>query len=457
MDYVKKRDLILNGKLSKVILTLALPIMFNNLIQTMYNLADTFWVSKLGHIQVAASTFVWPVLFLMISLGIGINVAGTSMISQYTGANNKEKAKEVATQIFIFSIIFSSVLSIIGYFASPLIVKVMGATGELFYNSNVYLKIMFFDFPGLFIFSIFTAIRQAQGDTLTPMILNVAACLLNVLLDPVFIFPLKLGIGGAAIATVLSKVVFIPYILYLLFTKKDGVHLSIKDLKFKKEILKKIIKIGLPSSIGQSGEALGFIILNMLIASYGSYTLAAFGIGNRINSIVMMPALGIGNALVSIIGQNIGADNLDRAKEAFKTSMFLSISILLIGGTILFLISKYVIGIFTTDINVLRDGTLYLKLISATLPFMGIFQICVGTFQGSGHTIYSMIMEMSRLWLIRLPLVTIFKLYTSLGSSGVWIAMIISNGIICIVGLLIYKSGKWQNKIIKKEYSKLTA
>lgn len=451
MNYNHKREMILHGNMRKVLLVLAVPIMFNNLIQTLYNLADMYWVSKIGSIQVAATGFVWPVLFFMISLGMGMTIAGTSLISQYIGFNEKKEASLIASQLFSFCIILGIVLSIIGYILTPYIIKFMGADSNLFSVSSTYLKIMFFDIPCLFILLVFASIRQAQGDTLSPMILNVVCVISNIVLDPLFIFKFNMGIKGAAIATVLSKLIFTPYVIYILIWKREGIHLSVKYLKLKKQIIKKILKVGLPTSIGQSGAALGFIILNAFIVLYGNHTLAAFNIGNKINSIVMMPAMGIGSALAAIIGQNLGAGQVSRAKYAFKTAITISLIFLCIGGTLLFLFAGNVIKIFVTsakDIEVISQGKYYLKIMSAGLPLMGIFQVLMGTFEGSGHTLYSMFMDMARLWLIRLPMIVCFQKFTNLGSCTIWYSMVSSNAIICSIGIMIYLSGKWQHNII---------
>ncbi|WP_069650673.1 MATE family efflux transporter [Caloranaerobacter ferrireducens] len=450
MDYNKKRELILNGSMPKVILTLSLPIMFNNFVQTIYNLTDTFWVSKLGSIEVAAMTLVWPIIFLLMSLGIGVSIAGTALISQYVGSDNLDDATDVAGQIISFSFVFSLVLGIIGSLLSPSIVKAMGGKGQLLINATNFLRVIFLGMPTMFIFFAFNSIKQGQGDTITPMKYSTASVVLNMILDPIFIFVFNMGIKGAAIATVISRGIFAFYAVYALFTKTDGIHLNIKHLHINKTVLTKLIKIGLPSSIGQSTTAFGFAILNVFIISFGNSTMAAFGIGNRINSLILMPAMGIGSALATIIGQNLGANNINRAKKAVKTSTILTTIFLVFGGSILFTFAEKIINLFTNDPEVLSQGTYYLKLISASLPFMGFFQIFIGTFQGSGHTISAMILMMGRLWGLRIPLIVLFKKFTDLGTNSVWFAMVLSNAIICLVGLGIYMTGKWQKKVIKE-------
>lgn len=450
MSHIDKRKFILEGKVTKVILTLALPVMFNNLSQTLYNLADAFWVSRLGEIEFAATAFVWPVLFLIIALGMGMNIAGTALISQHIGAKETNEANKVAGQLFSFSIILSIGFAILGYVLTPYILKAMGAKGVLFDYSSQYLGIMFFDIPILYIVFIFGAIRHAQGDTKTPMIINVLSVILNIILDPIFIFTFNLGIRGAAIATILSKAIFSIYIIYLLFFKRDGIYITKESIRLNKKIISKIIKIGLPASLGQAGSAIGFMVLNGFVVSFGEYTLAAFGIGNRITSLVFMPAAGIGSALATIIGQNLGADNIIRARESFKKSLILVLSFMGMGAIILIPFAEKVIRIFADNPEVISQGTYYLTLIAASLPLMGIFNCLMGVFQGSGHTIYTMYMNLGRLWCLRIPMILLFKNFTNLGTKSVWFAMVISNFIICCFGLLMYRYGKWQEKVSGK-------
>lgn len=452
MNFKEKQKLILEGNMPKVILTLAAPIMFNNLVQTLYNLADTYWVSKLGTNPMASITLVFPVLFLTLSVGTGINIAGTALISQYVGSNEQKDATRVATQMFSFSIVLSIILGIIGYFSTPYIVKAMGGEGDVFTYSTQYLSIMFWEIPGMFLFLVYTSIKQGQGDTVTPMILNVAGVILNIILDPIFIFTFGMGIRGAAIATVLSRMIFALYAVYTLFVHKNGIYLDKNNLKLERKTLSEIINIGLPASLGQSASAFGFIILNGFVISYGANTLAAFGIGNRINSLILMPVMGIGSSLATIIGQNLGANKKDRSKLAVKTALKLSTTFMITGGIIMFIISSNIVSIFVKDDpDVFGQSLNYLRLISASLPLMGFFQVFVGTFQGSGHTVYAMMMDMGRLWCLRIPLIMLFKKYTQWGSNGVWYAMVLSNALICVFGLTIYLSGKWQKQVIKKK------
>jgi putative MATE family efflux protein len=451
MNFLEKKELILNGNIKKMILYLSVPIMLNNLIQTIYNLTDIFFIGKLPGNKIASISFVWPIIFFMLSFGIGISVAGSGLISQYIGSNQEKKARRISGQIITFSIVFSIVFGIIGSIFSFQILGFMGAKGELLIYADKYLNIMFLGMPTMFIMFSYNAIKNGEGDTFTPMIITLVSVILNIFLDPILMFTFHLGIEGAAIATVISRGIFGTYALYTLFTKNNELQLHLSDLKIEKNLLKKLLQIGLPASIGQSTAALGFAVLNIFIVSFGEETLTAFTLGNRISSLIMMPAMGIGSALAPIVGQNIGANQINRAKESIKTSVIMSTVFLVFGGIIILYFSDNVLNLFTTNAEIIRQGIPYMRLITLSLPLMGYFQILNGIFQGSGHTKSSMFLMIGRLWILRIPTIIIFKNFTNLGYFGVWYAMILSNFITVLVGYLIYKTGKWETKVIKEK------
>jgi len=454
MNLKEKKELILHGSIMKTLIVLATPIMLNNFVMTLYSLTDTYWISRLGSEEIAAMTLVNPVVFLTLSVALGMNIAGTTLISQYIGSNQEEKADKVASQLFSFLLVLSGVVGGAGYFLTPWIVSLMGGSGNVHIYSTQYLEIMFLEMPVIFMFIVYNAILQGQGDTFTPMVLNVGGSLLNIVLSPIFIFGVgfipHMGIRGAAIATLISRAVFVVYGIYTLFIQKKGVSIKKRYLNPDSLILKRILKVGVPASIGQSATAFGFIVLNIFIIGYGSSVLAAFGIGNRIISVIMMPAMGIGNAVAPIVGQNLGADQINRVRSTFKISISMSTLLMGIGGMLTYYFAEDLTKIFTEgDPFVTGLGTDFLQLIALSIPLMGIFEIFIGIFQGSGHTMYAMFMNMFRLWGIRIPMIYLLGRFTDLGPEAIWYSMVTSNLIICIIGFGIYLSGKWGKKVVE--------
>ncbi len=447
----ENQELILQGNIIKAILVLAGPIMMNNVVQSVYNLTDTYFVSQLGSIPMAAMTLVWPIVFFFLAVGIGINIAGTSLIAQYIGDGRKEEARRVAGEVISISLLLSLSLGIPAAILSPQLIRFMGGEGEVLQNGVAFLRVMLLGMPSLFLFLAYAAILQGQGDTFTPMKLKLSSLVLNIVLDPVLIFTLNFGIAGAAIATVFSRGIFAIYGMKTLFNAPDDkLEITLEDLYPGRKMIK-LIKIGLPNCIGQSMAAFGYMFLNMFIIAYGNETIAAFGIGNRISSFVLMPAMGIGTALATIVGQNLGAEQILRARKAVKTSALLSSMIMGGLGLAFYRFIPGLTGFFTEQEIVYTQTVDYLRLIILTLPLMGFFQVFIGTYQGSGHTIYAMLMMGGRLWALRIPLILFFREFTALGPTGVWYAMVLSNFLISLVGLGIYFSRRWENRVISEE------
>ncbi len=445
------QDIILNGSIIKSVLVLAGPIMINNMVQAVYNLTDTFFVSQLGSLPMAAMTLAWPVVYFFLAIGIGMNIAGTSLIAQYIGDGRKEEARQVSGELISISFILSLIMGLIAAVFTPHIISFMGGEGEVLRHGVIFLRIMMVGMPGLFLFLAYSAILQGQGDTFTPMKLKLVSLVLNIVLDPLLIFGLNFGIAGAAIATIFSRGIFALYGLKTLTDySPDRIQIRLADLKPGTKMLK-LFKVALPNCIGQSMEAFGFIFLNMFIIAYGNETIAAFGIGNRISSFTLMPAMGIGTALATVVGQNLGADQILRARKAVKLSALISALLLGATGLAFFNFIPTLTGFFTGEEVVYNQTVDYLQLIILTLPLMGFFQVFIGTFQGSGHTVYAMIMMVGRLWLMRIPLIIFFRTYTDLGPTGVWYAMILSNLFVSLLGLAIYFARTWESKVIRDE------
>lgn len=445
MEALRKRKMILEGNIYKVIIILSLPIMLNNLIQTMYNLTDTYFLSKLGAIEVASMTLAWPVVFLQLALGVGVGIAGTTLISQNIGANKIDEAKKVAGQLVSFAMGFSVLLSISGVISTPYILKIMGATGQIYSNAYIYLILIVGGAPLMYASFVYSSIKQGEGDTISPMILSLISVTINVILDPIFIFYFDLGIKGAALATLLSRGIMSFYIVYQLFIKDTPMKLTFKDLKPEFSYIKKLTKLGIPASIGQATIAMGFVVLNSFVNTYGELTLAAFGIGNRINGLIVMPAMGIGGAVSAIVGQNIGNNDVKRVKECVFKSSILGAIFSVIGTTILLVWGRSIVRFFSTNDNIIYLGNEYLKYISLSLIGLAILPIITGALQGAGQTKKAMYLSMSRLWAFRLPTLLLLPYFIGKTEDVIWYSISSSNIIAMLIAIYFYRRTKFKS------------
>ncbi|MBQ6695505.1 MAG: MATE family efflux transporter [Lachnospiraceae bacterium] len=453
MKTLKKNniELILHGSLFRAIVALAIPVVINSFLQTMYNLTDTYWLGQIGTEQLAAINLVTPLQNIIINFGSGITAAGAVLIAQYIGAGAKKDAVSMANQIFVCAMLFGVACSTLCFLTTPGIVGWLGAEGETFRHSVTYLRIVIWDMPFLFMVNIFQAIHQAQGDTLKPMLLNLAGISLNMILDPVLMIILDMGTAGAALATLTAKAVPAVIAFVLLSRPGSDLRLQRKYMKVEWEKLKLILQIGLPTAIGGSAMQFGFLLMSRNVFEYGTQAMAAYGIGNRVNGLITLPSNGIGSATATIVGQNIGARQQDRAERGYKISMRICVTFLFIGGMILSrdAISTAIVSIFSEDSEVIAMAADFLSIMAFWCFTNGVYNATTGLFQGTGHTEVTMAVDATRLWVFRFLTLWFCETILHMGVRSVWYSVVVSNGICSVILYILYRAGIWKKPKIK--------
>lgn len=442
------RDLILSGNMMRAILSIAVPVVINSFLQTMYNLTDTFWLGKLGTYELAAINLVTPLQNIVVNFGSGITVAGSVLIAQYIGARRDDQARAMANQIFACAMIFAVVCAGLIAIFTPGIVTWLGADGNTWKYACTYMQIVILDMPFLYTVNIFASIHQAQGDTVRPMFLNLGGICLNMVLDPLFMIGLKGGVAGAALATVMAKAVPAVIAFWLLNRKNQLVNLDLRHLKFEKEKLKSIVTIGLPTAIGGSTMQFGFLLMSRNVFKYGTEAMAAYGIGNKVNGLISLPSNGIGSAVATIVGQNVGAKQLDRAEKGYKLSMKISVIFLFVGGMILSRepVSTAIVSIFSDDPSVIAMAADFLSIMAFWCFTNGVYNSTTGLFQGTGHTEVTMAVDVSRLWVFRFATLFVCENWLHMGVRSVWYSVVVSNGISAVILFVLYKTRLWSRK-----------
>lgn len=455
MNILKKednRDLILNGNILQAILSIAIPVVINSFLQTMYNLTDTYWLGKIGTEQLAAINLVTPVQNIILNFGTGITVAGSVLIAQYIGARDDENAKSMANQIFACAMIFAFICAGICFISTPAIVHWLGADGNTYEYGKIYLRIVVLDMPLLYTINIYNAIHQAQGDTVRPMLLNFLGILINMVLDPLLMITFNLNITGAALATLLAKAPSTVIAFYALTRPTQLISLDLRHLKFEKAKMKSILRVGLPTAIGGSTMQLGFLLMSKNVYKYGTEAMAAYGIGNKVNSLITLPTNGIGSAVATIVGQNIGASQPDRAKRSYQLSRNISVAFLFIGGFILSRtpISTAIVSIFSDDSSVIAMAADFLSIMAFWCWTNGIYNSTIGLFQGTAHTEVTMLVDASRLWVFRFLTLFVCESILHMGVRSIWYSVVVSNGISALILFVLYRLNIWRKPAVKK-------
>lgn len=449
----KNREQILSGNMMKAILALAVPVIINSFLQTMYNLTDTYWLGTLGTEELAAINLITPVQNIVVNFGSGITVAGSVLIAQYIGAGKREDARSMANQIFACAVLFAVLCALVCNLTTPAIVTWLGAEGDTWTYSRIYMQLVILDMPFLYTVNIYAAIHQAQGDTVRPMLLNLLGITFNMVLDPLFMVGFRWGVAGAALATVMAKAVPAAIAFILLHSQTAPIRLELKRLKFEREKLKSIVVIGLPTAIGGSTMQFGFLLMSKSVFKYGTQAMAAYGIGNKVNGLISLPSNGIGSAVATIVGQNVGAGQLERAREGYKLSMKMIVVFLFVGGMILsrMPISTAIVRIFSEDGEVIAMAAEFLSIMAFWVFTNGVYNSTMGLFQGCGHTEVTMLVDVSRLWVFRFATLYVCERLLHMGVRSIWYSVVVSNGISAVLLYLVYLTGYWKKARIRQK------
>ncbi len=448
----KNIELILHGSLVRAMLAIAIPVVINSFLQTMYNLTDTYWLGQLGTSELAAINLITPVQNIVISFGGGVTTAGAVMIAQYIGAGRQDSAKRIANHIFAVAMAFSLLCASLLAILTPGIVSWLGAEGTTRQNAVTYLRLVILDMPFLFMVNIYQAVRQAQGDTVRPMLLNLLGIAVNMVFDPLLMVVIPLGAAGAARATALAKA--LPAGLafsFLLRCWEEAVYLDVHEMRPTRQSLLDILRIGLPTAIGGSVMHLGFLLMSRNVNAYGMQAMAAYGIGNRVNSLITLPSNGVGSAVSTIVGQNMGAKQPDRACKGYLLSMGCMAVFLFLSGRVMCMpaVASAVVGIFSDDAQVIAMAADFLTVMAFWCFTNAIHDATCGLFQGSGHTEVPMAVNMTRLWVLRLGSLWLCETVLDMGVRSIWYSVVISNGISAAALLLLYTTGLWKKSRIK--------
>lgn len=447
------RDRILTGPILPTMVHLAWPVMLTAALQALYNLVDAFWLGRLGTAAVAAPGMAWPILFFFMSFAGGFQAAGATFVAQHFGARDQAGAEEAAGQVLAFLAMVSAVLGALGFALSPIILRLIGAPDDIYPLALLYLRIECLGLPIMFLAHAFGGLMLGLGNTRLMMYLSASSLLLNAALDPLLIFgwgPFPAwGVAGAAGATILSRVLVAVVGLALLFSGRAGIRLHLRNLRPRFRRIQPILRVGLPNVLDQASTSLGFVVMMGLVSGFGTAVVAAYTVGNRIINLVNVISWGAGSALVAMIGQNLGAEQTERAERIARRGIAATFLSLVGLYFVALLLRRPLFGLFVSDSEVIRQGAWYIAVFGTSVPFFGLFDGAAATFRGSGHTVPPMVMAIVRLWVLRVFLAWAFAHPLGFGTTGMWAGMTLSNVLAGTALVLWLGRGTWKRKVIR--------
>jgi len=438
------------GNVARHIFNFTLPMLLGNVFQQLYNIVDSIIVGKvLGKEALASVGASFPIIFTLIALLIGIGSGFSIVIAQFYGAKDIDRVKRSIDTMYIFLFVAGFLISILGIIFSEDLFRLLQLPEELVPQATTYLNIymagmiLFFGFNGT------SSVLRGLGDSKTPLYFLILSSILNIILDLLFVMVFKWGIAGAAWATVIAQgVAFITALLYLNSTHKI-MKFSFAKLRFDKDLFYKSLKIGLPSGLQHTFVAVGMMALLGIVNTFGTDVIAAYTAAGRIDSLAMLPAMNFSQAVSAFVGQNLGANKIERVKQGFKATFIMSNVFCLAMTALIVMFGGDLMRMFTTDAQVIEIGQNYLIIVSSFyLVFSSMFTIH-GVLRGAGDTLIPMFITLFSLWIIRIP--AAYLLSDRIGSDGIWWSIPMGWIIGMSFSYIYYRTGRWKTKAVTNQ------
>lgn len=456
-----QQQLFLEGSISRALTTLAVPIMLASILQAGYQLTDAFWVGRLGAAAVAAVSVSFPVTFLVIAMGSGLAMAGATLTAQYMGAGRQDRVNHVAAQTMLMVTLVSIILGTIGYFLSPYLLHLLGVEQEVHEGALGFMRVSFIGIIFVFIFSMFQSLMRGVGQTRVPLLIVLGTVLLNFALDPLLIFGWQFvpafGVMGAALATLATQAIAAAIGMWVFLRGRHGIQLTWRAFKPDLTYIKRAFFLGFPGSVELSTRGLGLMVMSFLVTSFGTLTIAAYGVGSNVLQFITIPALGLSMAVSTLVGQNIGAGNIQRAARIAMLGSAYGFVALTLVGILTYIFAHNIVAFFVPDdAEVIREGAKFIRIMALAWGGIGVQLCIVSTFRASGNMLSAMVIAMVSQWMIQFPMAYVLSKHTDLHETGLWWSFPVTNIAVAIIALCWFARGSWKHTRITEDDKQTT-
>lgn len=441
--------------IGRLICKMSIPIMFSMMVMALYNVVDSIFISHYSAKYLASLSIVFPLQLGIIAVCTGTAIGVNSLTSRYLGAGDTEKANKVAITGMWLEIISSLVFILFGIFLSGVFANAFSSDPEIINGTKAYLSICLIISTPLMFSSVIERLMQAEGDSIHPMIVQIVSALINIVLDPVFIFGMgpfpEMGVAGAALATVLGQIVgcIIGYIFYRRINILSArIHNLIK-FKPEKQTIKEIYKVALPSIVLQGLTSISTLLMNIIVVAFSEIAVAVFGLYFKVQSFLYMPLFGLNSGVIPIVGYNYGARNKDRVVKTVRIAMAIGCSVMLLGTLLFQFFPNLILSPFKTTEEMNKIAYVAFRIISIGFIFSAIAIVINGFFMGIGAGVSAMSVNLARQLILLVPL-AFFLSKTALGISGVWVAFPVADILSSILAYALFI--KERNKIDNRNY-----
>ncbi|OGL44354.1 MAG: hypothetical protein A2149_00560 [Candidatus Schekmanbacteria bacterium RBG_16_38_11] len=439
------------GSLTKGLLSLAIPFILAMLVETLFNITNMLFVSRLGSAAIAAVSFCGIMLMLTSVAVEGMSGAAVALIARRVGEKDLTGAGIVSVQIYMVGILFSFALGILGYIYAEPLMRLIGANDLIVSHGLGYCRIYFIGMTSVFLLFITQAILRGAGEPIMPFVILVISALANIVLDFLLIFGIgpfpKMGVAGAGLATIIARGIGSIIGIFFLFNGYSIVKIRFSDFVIDFKIIKNVFKIAFPSMGRMSLNSFSRIALMKIVTLFGTSAVAAYGIGLRLDMLVFLPGLGFAGAVSTMVGQNLGAKSPERAEKSTWIALGYNTLIMSFFGILFFFMAKEIIGVFDKNQDVLELGETYLKVVAPSYFLLGVRLVLGGALRGAGDNFAPMVISLITLFGIQIPLAYYLSKWAALNTTGIWLSIAGVNFFEALLLSYWFKRGGWKEKI----------
>ena len=441
------------GKVTKLIRAIAIPAVVGTFFQTLYNIVDVKFAGMISPYALTGLSKVFPVYFVIIALSAGLSIGATALVSNYLGKKDFNKASLIFSQSIVVAIMGSIFVAVFGIYIAPIILKFLSTDANTFAYAIDYINVIFIGSIIFFLLTVSNVALTARGDTKSYRNVLIFGFFLNIALNPLFIYGLgpvpAMGVSGIAIATLCAEFIALIYILSKVLKTEIKDFVSLDCFFPKKNMIIEILKQAMPTSISMVSVGFGIFILFYFVSLYSDVAAGGYGAGVRFEQLFLLPIIGLNTSTLALVGQNYGALKFERIKEIYDKTIVIGITAMIIGGTIIYLLSGIVMGFFTDDPEQIYYGSQYLKIAAFIGPVYPIFFISGALFQGLKKAHYQTAINLLRMIIFPLIFLTIGVKYFDINFREMFLILLVINWIFGL--LVLFFSRRLITQILSKD------
>lgn len=442
---------ILTGVLWQQILTLFIPIIIGSFFQQLYNMVDTIVIGQtVGTNALAAVGATGSIISLLVGLFVGIASGATVIIAQYYGAGDQDNVSKAVHTSLAMAIAGGIILMVIGIPTAKPLLRMMNAPAEILDDASLYMQVYYAGIIGNLIYNIGTGILRSVGDSKTPLYILVVCCIVNIVLDLLFVLAFHWDVFGVAFATILSQLISAILIVVVLLRTEDCYRLHIKEIRFYPSILKEIVRIGVPNGLESVFYSISNVLIQTAINGFGTVAVAAWTAIGRVDAVMWMFQQAYGIAVSTIVGQNFGARNYDRVKKCARTGLWMTMGSILGISVIIYFFCPFFLSIFTKDADVVEAGTMFLRVLAPSYMAYVFIQIYSAVIRGAGESLQPMLITVIFICGLRMAwLFFVLPKYHTM--DMVAFSYPVSWVVTGLIFIIYYLRGKWLKRCIARQ------